>query len=132
MAYDDDTVDYTITTTPTAIPNVGVAYTPAASSSKLFISAVVPHETTSNDSRIIIATLFEDATPIAEGKMIHALPTGVTGQSGVITLIAPVRTGSAAARTYTVKISKDAGVSPWLVKNSTDRKARIVVVEAKT
>jgi hypothetical protein len=64
--------------------------------------------------------------------MIHALPTGVTGQSGVITLIAPVRTGSAAARTYTVKISKDAGVSPWLVKNSTDRKARIVVVEAKT
>lgn len=130
MAYDDDTVDYTITTTPTAIPNVGVAYTPAASSSKLFVCGVVPFEGPQGESRKILATLFEDATPIAEAA--SNVYTLNTNQAGVIALIAPIRTGSAAARTYTIKVSKDAGASTWTVKNSSDRKARIVVIEAKT
>lgn len=132
MNGDDDTVDFAVPATPTAIPNVSVNYTPASATSKLQITAVVPFEAlTGVAPRTITATLFEDATPIAEGKMGAFEDPTNPGLFGVIPLLA-FRTGSAAARTYTIKVSKTGliGATVYTIKNSSDRKARIVVVEA--
>lgn len=128
--FDDDTADYSITNTITAIPNVTKAVTPASTTSFVFVIATIPWEYTSGaTANFLTAQLLEDATVLQEAT--NAAYSTITANSGGVFTLMALRTGFNTSRTYTVKIGKDSGAGVYKVVNSGDRKARIIAIELK-
>lgn len=127
LTSDQDTADYTATTSYVALPNIAITITPASTSSKFLVLAIVPWDVTSGGGAgaILFARILRDSTVLHEAG--QTITNTSANHPGDVSLIA-LETGLSGAHTWTLEVKKSSAETVK-IKNTTDRKARLVVFE---
>lgn len=121
------TTDFSPTGAYSVITGATVTLTPASASSIILLIAVIPHESNSASIERTNCRIVNGATVIHESASQTA--TASTGEKADITLMG-TQTGLAGAQTWNVESKAEFG-APIIKSSSTDRKARLVVIELK-
>lgn len=123
----DGTTDQTLTGAYVDITSVTVTITPVSTNSRLVITATVPPEVDSGAGFSYYVQLLEDATTIHEtGGLTNSTTNGDPASTAVLTY---TRAGFGGSKTYKVQIKRTTGSGGIVRSSTTQRKARIVVVE---